>query len=219
MSGTMAEQDNSIEEILASIRQIISDDDPKAAENSAAVTASADPVPAVSEPAAPAPVSSQGAVDDIFDLVDEVEEKPDFSVSEPEPAAPAIDVSEPPIEVDLRDPTHEADTATANALDELQKMADQASTSFAAPMVSAGSEDSVFSGIAAAATLGAFSKLSETVTLERQRALAGSVTLEDIVKELLTPILRQWIDQHVPGLVERLVREELEKLARQAREG
>ncbi len=215
MSGTMAEQDNSIEEILASIRQIISDDDPKAEENPAAVTAPADPVPVASESAAPAPVSSQGAVDDIFDLVDEVDEKPDFSVPEPEP--------QPLIEVDLREPEPEPEPEpdTTNALDELQKMANELPASFAAPLVPSApdSGDSVFSGIAAAATLGAFSKLSETVTLERQRAVAGSVTLEDIVKELLTPILRQWIDQHVPGLVERLVREELEKLARQAREG
>lgn len=227
MSGTMAEQDNSIEEILASIRQIISDDDPKAGENAVSDAApAAAPVQASPEPAAPAPVSSQGAVDDIFDLVDEVDEKPDFSVTEPEPAAelatPPADTPEPPIEVDLRDPEPEPEPDAMTALDELQKMVDAAPASLAAPLVSQMTDaagDSVFSGIAAAATLGAFSKLSETVTLERQRAVAGSVTLEDIVKELLTPILRQWIDQHVPGLVERLVREELEKLARQAREG
>ena len=215
MSGTMAEQDNSIEEILASIRQIISDDDPKAGEDPAAGMAPADPVPAVPEPAAPASVSSQGAVDDIFDLVDEIDEKPDFSVPEPEP------LPEPLIEVDLRDPEPEPESDATHVLNELQKIADEAPASFAAPLAPSApdSDDSVFSGIAAAATLGAFSKLSETVTLERQRAAAGSVTLEDIVKELLTPILRQWIDQHVPGLVERLVREELEKLARQAREG
>lgn len=215
----MAEQDNSIEEILASIRQIISDDDPKAGENAASDAA---PVQASPEPAAPAPVSSQGAVDDIFDLVDEVDEKPDFSVTEPELATPPADTPEPPIEVDLRDPEPEPEPDAMTALDELQKMVDAAPASLAAPLVSQMTDaagDSVFSGIAAAATLGAFSKLSETVTLERQRAVAGSVTLEDIVKELLTPILRQWIDQHVPGLVERLVREELEKLARQAREG
>jgi uncharacterized protein len=39
-------------------------------------------------------------------------------------------------------------------------------------------------------------------------------TLEDVVRELLRPLLRDWLDQNLPGLVDRLVRDEIEKLVR-----
>ena len=45
----------------------------------------------------------------------------------------------------------------------------------------------------------------------------GAITLEEIVKELLRPQLQQWLDENLPGLVERLVREEIERLARDAK--
>jgi cell pole-organizing protein PopZ len=42
----------------------------------------------------------------------------------------------------------------------------------------------------------------------------GAVTLEQITRELLKPLLRSWLDAHLPALVERLVQEEVERLAR-----
>lgn len=207
MSGKPAEQqDNSIEEILASIRQIISEDEPKKDEASAAPVAAAAPVDepspadilaALGQPDAPAPQmdarQDDVSEDDVFELVDRViaEEEPVAAPPPPPPPLPAPVVSAPPPPPPV-----------------------------ATPVVPVAEQTPIFTEQAATATLGAFSKLSETVLLERQRAIAGSnVTLEDIVKELLQPLLRQWIDQHVPGIVDRLVREELEKLSRQAREG
>lgn len=181
MSGNAAEQDNSIEEILASIRQIISEDDK--------------PAEAAPEAApAPAPEPEPVAAEDVFELVDRVvAEEPVLPEPPPPPPAPAPE----PVMVELRDRAPEPIPAPIMPHEEMN----------------------VFTDVAASATLGAFAKLSETIALERQRAAVGGVTLEDIVKELLSPLLRQWIDQHVPVIVERLVREELEKLARQAREG
>jgi len=42
----------------------------------------------------------------------------------------------------------------------------------------------------------------------------GALTLEQITRELLKPLLRSWLDAHLPALVERLVQEEVERLAR-----
>jgi uncharacterized protein len=197
MSGKPAEQDNSIEEILASIRQIISEDDPKPAE--------AEPSP---PPPPPAEVADAAAVDDIFELVDRV-------VAEEDPAPvpePVFEAPKEEIEVDLRDSMPEPEPV--QPMPPPQPRAPQ-------PMPAYEPEGPMFTDNAAAATLGAFSALSETILVERQRAMAnaGNVTLEDIVKELLAPLMRQWIDQHVPSIVERLLREELDKIARQAREG
>jgi cell pole-organizing protein PopZ len=44
---------------------------------------------------------------------------------------------------------------------------------------------------------------------------AAGRTLEDLVRELLRPMLRNWLDDHLPPLVERLVREEIARLVRE----
>ena len=37
-------------------------------------------------------------------------------------------------------------------------------------------------------------------------------TLEDVVRELLRPMLKEWLDDHLPPLVERLVKDEIARL-------
>jgi cell pole-organizing protein PopZ len=50
--------------------------------------------------------------------------------------------------------------------------------------------------------------LSHTVLTQNAR------TLEDLVKEMLKPMLKMWLDDNLPPLVERLVRAEIERVAR-----
>jgi len=45
---------------------------------------------------------------------------------------------------------------------------------------------------------------------------AGERTLEDIVRDLLRPMLQTWLDANLPALVERLVRTELARIADEA---
>jgi cell pole-organizing protein PopZ len=44
----------------------------------------------------------------------------------------------------------------------------------------------------------------------------GAITLEELVRDMLRPMLREWLDDNLPTLVERLVREEIERIARDA---
>lgn len=39
-------------------------------------------------------------------------------------------------------------------------------------------------------------------------------TLEDLVRELLKPMLREWLDANLPGIVERIVSREVERITR-----
>ena len=39
-------------------------------------------------------------------------------------------------------------------------------------------------------------------------------SLDEIAEEMLRPMLREWLDDNLPSLVERLVREEIERVAR-----
>jgi cell pole-organizing protein PopZ len=63
---------------------------------------------------------------------------------------------------------------------------------------------------AAAGAEAAFSHLADTLI---SRA-AGERSIEDITRELLRPMLKQWLDENLPAVVERLVREEIERVAR-----
>jgi cell pole-organizing protein PopZ len=41
-------------------------------------------------------------------------------------------------------------------------------------------------------------------------------TLEEIVREMLRPLLQAWLDTHLPGIVEQLVREEIARVVGEA---
>jgi cell pole-organizing protein PopZ len=54
----------------------------------------------------------------------------------------------------------------------------------------------------------AFNSLANTVLSQNAR------TLEDLVKEMLRPMLKAWIDDNLPNMVERIVRAEIERVSR-----
>ncbi len=58
-----------------------------------------------------------------------------------------------------------------------------------------------------------FNQLADTLMA---RAL-GERSIEDMTQDLLKGMLRNWLDAHLPGLVEKLVREEIERVARRGR--
>ena len=62
-----------------------------------------------------------------------------------------------------------------------------------------------------AAVASAFDALGATILAQNAR------TLDDLVKEMLRPMLQSWLDQNLPGLVERLVRAEIERVSKGSR--
>jgi cell pole-organizing protein PopZ len=54
----------------------------------------------------------------------------------------------------------------------------------------------------------AFNTLAHTVLSHNAR------TLEDLVREMLRPMLKSWLDDNLPSLVERIVRAEIERVSR-----
>lgn len=169
MPEKSSEQEPSIEEILASIRQIIADDD--------------------EEPAKPAPEPAPAPVkDDVLELTDVIRDEPE----------------EERIVVDLRD--HEEDLPPPPPPS--RKAAPE-------PEPEPEPDGSILTDNAAHAALQGFARLAARTPVERQSHLAG-ITLEDIVRDLMRPMLRDWLDQNLPPLIEKLVAKELQRLARQA---
>ena len=66
----------------------------------------------------------------------------------------------------------------------------------------------LLSNTASAAVDNAFTSLAHTVLSQNAR------TLDDLVKDMLRPMLKAWLDDNLPGLVERLVRAEIERVSR-----
>ena len=69
-------------------------------------------------------------------------------------------------------------------------------------------ERSLISNETIAAVDSAFNSLAHTVIGQNAR------TLEDLVREMLRPMLKSWLDDNLPGMVERIVRAEIERVSR-----
>ena len=169
-----------MEEILASIRRIISEDDtPAEAEADAAPAEAVAVAQAVPEP----PPELH------------VEPEPEPVAVEPEPIAAAAPVVAPqPIEEEALELTEKVETH--GDLDVF--------TAEPAPKV-----ESLVSDHIASAAASAFGALSAAVTMPK-----GERTLEDVVRELLRPLLQQWLDEHLPGIVQQTVEAEVDRIAR-----
>jgi cell pole-organizing protein PopZ len=77
---------------------------------------------------------------------------------------------------------------------------------------------------AAAASVTALSSQLSALKRDRRGAeppglgFESGVTIEDLVREMLRPLLRDWLDANLPGLVERIVREEVSRIVSEAQE-
>lgn len=68
--------------------------------------------------------------------------------------------------------------------------------------------------IAAAASVG---ELIRAVSSDRGAAVSRSgITIEDIVREEIRPIVKDWLETQLPLIVERIVRSEIERVVARA---
>ncbi len=80
--------------------------------------------------------------------------------------------------------------------------------------------ENILSAAASEAAIAAFGRLA---TMPRERHAepelpigAAGRTLEEIVRDALHPLLSAWLDDHLPEIVERLVRDEIQRVVREA---
>ena len=199
-------QEPSMEEILASIRRIIADDDAAKAPPPEPVAAALPLRPASPPTPPPAPPPSAAVLDEML---------ADLNATPP-PAALAED------DVDVLDLT-EAMTAPESE-PEFRTIDGQSDIVFEESPPEPAPERAplpaprlhfpehphqpLMSAATSAAVDSAFNTLAHTVLVQNAR------TLEDLVKEMLQPLLKTWLDDNLPGMVERLVRAEIERVSR-----
>ena len=73
------------------------------------------------------------------------------------------------------------------------------------------SVETIISQETSAAVSAAFDSLANTFFAQNSRSV------EDLVREMLRPMLKHWLDDNLPGLVERMVRTEIERVSRGGR--
>jgi hypothetical protein len=204
-------QEPSMEEILASIRRIIADEEStrpqtRSASEPAPDRAHADSAPRERSEPAGVRAPAKALDDDEFDTG---------------PAAPAAqeisDFEPPPGASDLAEAMARSDAAD----DDFSDIDTHANENFEEPAPAAHSArpagghlralevpQPLLSAEATAAVNSAFGTLAHTVLVQNAR------TLEDLVKEMLRPMLKTWLEDNLPNLVERLVRAEIERVSR-----
>ena len=227
MSQPAKVQEPSMEEILASIRRIIADDDagktakppeaPKPPPAAAAPRPAPPPPPAPPpKPAAPPPAANKQ--EDIDAMLADLEAKP---AAPPPPAPPPPPKPAAPPPPDVLDLTEAMAAPTpppgpAPSFRTIDGGTDVVFTDRApeppaepvrAPPPSA-PDRALISNATMAAVDSAFNSLAHTVLGQNAR------TLEDLVKEMLRPMLKSWLDDNLPGMVERIVRAEIERVSR-----
>jgi cell pole-organizing protein PopZ len=207
-----------MEEILASIRRIISDGDEPDAEGGEKKAEDAEGGDAKAEAGndnKDEPADEDGDGDEeVLDLIEKVEE----------PAEVAAETEEETAEADADDDLVLEDTAEELPAEELEKEEDEAMASTeetGQPTASAeGGDGGLVSTAAAAASTAHFAELAKAVDREPEAkaniALGGGGTLEDLVKEMIRPMLKDWLDQNLPPLVDHLVRKEIQRMVNRA---
>jgi cell pole-organizing protein PopZ len=202
MSAQPKPNDPSMEDILASIRRIIADDQAKAAQPPAPA-----PAPEIDDVldlgpaervAAPADAAGQDDIDLMFrETEDEVldgQDAIDNLFNSVEALAPEFE----PAPVRRSDPIVEPHDLPHIAAQRPLRQPEPEPTH----LLSAATQASVN---------GAFSQLAHTVLSQNAR------TLDDLVQDMLRPMLKGWLDENLPALVERLVKAEIERVARGGR--
>jgi cell pole-organizing protein PopZ len=197
-------QEPTMEEILASIRRIISEgEDPNAAP-----TASAKPA------AAPRPAPGADGVLELTDMVGADGKVVNIAAVKASAATPAIE--EFP---NMAEPQPAAlETPEMPADDVVLTSAEPTPTPPPSRMLD---DEALIGAATAAASSAAFAALSKTMhrdsaPLPTSVPIGSGRTLEELVAEMIRPMLRDWLDSNLPGLIERLVQREIERIVRRA---
>ncbi len=214
------EPEPTMEEILASIRRIIADDDQSNAKAASGEGADANEAPASGE-------EEEDPGDDVLDLIEKVDDPVDSKDEDGEPSP----IEEPQAELE---PEAEAqDAASAGEEEVVLEDAGEEAPSDEQPdqpepdeepaeaePASPGDEESIISAAAAAAASGTFAELAKAMDREPETvgnlALGSGNSLEDLVKEMVRPMLKEWLDQNLPALVKHLVRKEIQRMVSRA---
>ena len=188
MSGTdpsKAGAEPSMDDILASIRKILNEDD----------------VPNAAAPSIPEPPPEPLMLTEEMLVSEAAQTLPPPAAAQPVAAQPPVVVAPPPSVQIVPPPEPVAEPPPA------------ATVVMPPPAMAPMPEAELVAPAAAAAAAASMNQLLRAVTQERSASVTrGGPSIEDVVREELRPMLKEWLDNHLPGIVERAVRGEIERV-------
>jgi cell pole-organizing protein PopZ len=206
MTQPAKSQEPSMEEILASIRRIIADDDAtKTVQRPPDLPPAPPPLPP--QPSYTAP--SAAPPNSYLEAESMPAEEPSAAVADP--SSDILDLTE---SMAAQMPQQSAVKSSPSAAAQFRTIDGTSDVGFddapdrPAPPSAPEERSALISNATSAAVDSAFSALAQTVLVQNAR------TLEDLVREMLRPMLKSWLDDNLPGMVERLVRAEIERVSR-----
>jgi hypothetical protein len=166
--------------------------------------------PAAPPTPAPSASNSQDDIDALLNGLDEATSPEEIRSSVPEPEPDVLELTD---EMALPDPEPQAAFKKVEPPDDLEfteaaARAPARDSAYDMPPPSPMDSPPILSRTTVSAVESAFNSLAHTVLSNNAR------TLEDLVKEMLRPMLKSWLDDNLPGLVERIVKAEIERVSR-----
>ncbi len=214
------QQEPSMEDILASIRRILSEDEEEGGAEAPVEEPAPEPEPEP-EPELE-PVSMDFEPEPEPDPEPEPEPEPIFEpepepepIFEPEPEPEPIYEPEPEPEPEPvfepepePEPIYEPEPVLPPDYDDVLEL----TTSMIV-----GQGDSILSQPTARASTDVLSDLARAI-LDRRELSVGErgITLEAMVRGMLRPLLKEWLDRNLPYLIERLVKKEIDRMVNRA---
>lgn len=214
MSDDKAQQEPSMEDILASIRRILSEDDAEEAMKTAAPTPAPAPAPAKAAPPPKPEPEPEPEPEVSFEPEPEPEPEP---VPEFESILETVDESDEDV-LELTDEMvaeeePEAEVPEFEPEPEPFRFEPDPAPRAAGPSV----EDSILAPPVQQASASAIAELARAVVRDRGVGLGnGGLTIEELVREILKPLIKDWLDQNLPYMIERIVKKEIERMVNRA---
>jgi cell pole-organizing protein PopZ len=143
---------------------------------------------------APATVINDSDEEEPLELTDKVEDETD----------PEVFTEEEPVNIVFEDPA--VDLAFDNADETFES--DSSDMQESEPMT----EDSLLSEPTAFATAAVMAQLARHTAVTDEGH--DGITIENIVREMLRPMLSDWLDKNLPDMVQKMVARELDRLSR-----
>jgi uncharacterized protein len=215
----------SMEEILSSIRRIISDEDAEGADD-------ADPEERPGSGAARArlasfeddvrtlePTGEDDDSDDVLELTKVVRESGEVvelnaaAGNGAELDADRVDRGGDQEEAELAPPDDVAEEESDSMTDEHINPEDEATVYAKQRDV-----DELVSTTTASAASGSIAKLTSAFRTPAEESIADTDgrTMEQFAEDIMRPMLKEWLDEHLPPMIERIVEKEIRKIARRA---
>lgn len=196
-NDSSSQPEPSMEDILASIRRILAED---------------------------GEADQDDEVDDTSVPESPPETPPDaFATAEPEPVAAAVpeieldeELAEMPLELpeDIPDLPEAIEEPVAPPMPEPKV---EEPVFDLTPAMKAAAEHALISKPAAQSSTDVLSQLAKAILNRRDMSISASqVTLEEMVREMLRPLLKEWLDRNLPYLIERLVKREMDIMVNRA---